>query len=199
MTAFLTPVPPTSPMTMADPLTTLPMSPPSSSRRLLKFGTLETASPSKSRTPYDFRSRRASESEMNTADIMAMETLMSNRFQTLFSEAKPENIKEFSPIMKENFSKMQSSNLYSSRSNPKLTTRTISDKRFLNMTSIIMSPRFDDVVMSPEEDVVSVDEGLQDTYASRPKLWSPNQTLKSFVLKKKDKKSDCSKVCKTVV
>jgi len=124
---------------------------------------------------------------------------MSNRFQTLFSEAKPENIKEFSPIMKENFSKMQSSNLYSSRSNPKLTTRTISDKRFLNMTSIIMSPRFDDVVMSPEEDVVSVDEGLQDTYASRPKLWSPNQTLKSFVLKKKDKKSDSSKVCKTVV
>ena len=177
----------------------------SSNRKLIRFNTLESPNPSRSPTPYEFRSRRASETEMNTADILAMETLMSNRFQTLFSEAKPEIIKAMSPLMKENFTKMQSSNLYSSRSSSKFPTGRNSktpEKKLVNLTSIVFSPETEnvdsDASPAPEEDVISFDDHPQDTYASSPKTWKGGNTLRNFLSKQKTKKNDSSPRCKTV-
>ncbi len=142
---------------------------------------------------------------MNTADILAMETLMSNRFQTLFSEAKPEIIKAMSPLMKENFTKMQSSNLYSSRSSPKLQSarsQKSPEKKMINLASIVFSPEtenvYSDAAPVNEEDVISFDDQPQDTYASSPKTWKGGNTLKNFLKKQKSKKNDSSPRCKTV-
>jgi len=172
------------------------MSPPSSARKLLKFSTLDfhlaAASPSKIGTPYEFRSRRASETEINTVDIMTTEAMITSRFQTLFSEAKPESIKEFSPT-KKNFEKMQTSNIYAKYSNPKLqslgNTRSSSRKqdttRGALTTSIVFRPETD---VAPEEDILSLDGNTQEMLASSPNTWREGKTMQGSVVRKKDKK-----------
>jgi len=178
----------------------------SSNRKLLRFSTLNSPNQSKAPTPYEFRSRRASETEMNTADILAKETLMSNRYQTLFSEAKPESVKAMSPMMKENFTKMQSSNLYSSRSNAKLPRGRNSqspEKKLINLPSIVFSPEAEnldpDAAPAPEEDVISFDDHPQETYASSPNTWKVGKTLQNFLSSQKMKKSDSPERCQTVL
>jgi len=48
------------------------------------------------------RSRRASESEIGAVDVVATENLVNNRFQALFPEAKPEEVKQFNQIKQNN-------------------------------------------------------------------------------------------------
>ena len=85
------------------------MTPLSSNRKLIKFTTLDLVSSTSPRvhTPFGLRTRVASENEIGSVDALPMETLISNRFQTLFSEGKIEMIKKGSPT-KENFEKFKS-------------------------------------------------------------------------------------------
>ena len=67
--------------------------------RLVKFTTLDFQPPlsAKNSTNREFRSRVASETEINSVDFAAAETELNNQFQTLFSEAKPETVRQTSP------------------------------------------------------------------------------------------------------
>ena len=73
------------------------------------------------------------------------------------------------------------------------------------MTSIVFSPTSpytETGENAPEEDVISLDEETQRTYASQPKLWNIGKTMKSSVnlqKKKKKTKQDGSKRCETVI
>lgn len=193
------------------------MSPLSSDRKLLKFSTMNLNSPvsasSNVQTPYEFRSRRASESEINTVDFAITENMITSRFQTLFPEARADTVKEFSPT-KKNYDKMQSSNLYLSTSNPKLyqsagnTQSLFPIKQQRNIknqiTSIVFpptSPYTEPGEGVPEEDVISFDGNSQAMSASLPKLWKDGNKMKSSVnlQKKKSKKKDSSKRCETVL
>jgi len=188
------------------------MSPLSTDRKLLRFSTADLQSPvsSKIHTPYEFRSRRASETEINTVDFVATEALVSNRFQTFFSEAKPDNVKQFSPIIKENYTKMQSSNLYSSGySNTKLQHSLPGNPKSLltkserlgtkPMASIVFHPGTEPAEINPEE-IFSFGENAETIYASQPKKWKNGKTMESSVNKKtKKSKKDVSKRCETVV
>ena len=161
----------------------------------MKFSTSDLHSPSsasKVQTPYEFRSRRASETEINTVDIVTTDAMITSRFQTLFSEAKPESIKEFSPT-KKNFEKMQTSNIYAKYSNPKLqtlvNTRTSYRKQDTTKvafsTSIVFRPETD---IAPEEDILSLDGNTQEMFASSPKTWREGKTMKDSLANKKEKK-----------
>ena len=185
------------------------MSPPSSSRKLFKFSTsdfnLAAASPSKVGTPYEFRSRRASETEINTVDIMTTEAMITNRFQTLFSEAKPESIKEFSPT-KKNFEKMQTSNIYAKYSNPKMQSSgnmrssRKQDTRLANLTSIFFNPLDQETEIVPEEDIISFGGGnTQEMSAALPKSWKEGKTMKNSTMSKKEKKKRPSKKLENII
>jgi len=191
-------------------LTTSPLS---TDRKLLKYSTLDLQSPtsSKVQTPFEFRSRRASETDMNTVDVLATEALVSNRFQTFFSEAKPESVKEFSPMMKQNYPKMQSSNLYSSWStNTKLYQSLANSKRSLIKPKVLVTKPEASIVFYPNtepaevvhpEEICSFEDNGEMMSASQPKLWKNGKTMESSVLKKKPKtrNRNSSKRCETVV
>ncbi len=78
--------------------------------------------PKSSSKPFDFRSRRPSEIEISPEELVAIEAVATERFQTLVSEAKPENVKIPSSPTKENYQKMQTANRDSIYSLPKLST-----------------------------------------------------------------------------
>ncbi len=65
---------------------------------------------------------------MGNVNEAAVETLITDRVQTLFSEGKTLRVKENSPV-KENYSRMQSANI-----------SFASPSRFINRTSTILSP-----------------------------------------------------------
>ena len=75
------------------------LSPTSPNARLIKFTTFDLQPPltAKNSTNREFRSRVASETEINSVDFAAAETELNNQFQTLFSEAKPETVRQTSP------------------------------------------------------------------------------------------------------
>lgn len=147
---------------------------------------------------------------MNTVDFVATEALVSNRFQNFFSEAKPENVKEFSPIIKENFTKMQSSNLYSSTSsntklqqslgaNPKSLLLKLERFKTKPMASIVFHPETEPAEINPEE-IFSFGENTETMYASQPKQWENGKTMESSIHKKtKKSKKNVSNRCETVI
>jgi len=67
---------------------------------------IQSPQTTKNNTQFDFRTRIASENEIGSVDFIAAETLISNRFQTLFPEAKAEAVRPTSPT-KQNSEKMQ--------------------------------------------------------------------------------------------
>ena len=75
------------------------LAPTSPNARLIKFSTLDLQPPlsAKSSTNREFRSRIASETEINSVDFAAAETELNNQFQTLFSEARPETVRQAGP------------------------------------------------------------------------------------------------------
>jgi len=148
-------------------------SPISTSRKLLKIPDLETVSPTLPESPQKraFRTRIVSESQMGNVNEAAVETLITDRFQTIFSEGKTLQVKENSPV-KENYSRMQSANIASTKlSSRNLNGLTINcESPLRNRTSIVLSPSD----ISPE---LAVEIGPQDS------LFSPNETDTSSIPK----------------
>ncbi len=112
-----------------------------------------------------------SESEMGNVNEAAVETLITDRFQTIFSEGKTLQVKENSPV-KENYSRMQSANIasaqLSSRHSNVLSINC--ESPLIKRTSIVLSPSD----ISPELAVeIGPEDGLfspSETNASIPKL-----------------------------
>ena len=122
------------------------LSPMSTSRKLLKLSTLDSASPTLQKLA--FRTRRVSDTEMGNVDSVAIETLVKNRFQTLLSEGKRERVKPLSPV-KKNFERMQSANIASSKFSTSSRIASVEnprglqincERKLVNLTSIVLSP-----------------------------------------------------------
>ena len=170
---------PTAAVTLQSPRVTT-MSPMSSNRKLLKFTTLDFNSPTSARvnTPAEFRTRIASENEIGSVDLLPMETLISNRFQTLFSEGKIETIRQGSPT-KENFEKMRATNPYTKNpstglltiSNPKssLIKQGASARPFASIGLKNLSPSREHGEMSLDE-IWNFAERPEDEPVSQPKF-----------------------------
>ena len=120
----------------------------STSRKLLKETTPDLPSPILPKSPRKrvFRTRRLSESGIGNVDEGAVEILVTDRFQALFSEGKTLRVKENSPV-KENYPRMQSANI----SSAKLSSSPLSlgnskglsincESKLINRTSIVLSP-----------------------------------------------------------
>jgi len=83
---------------------------------------------------------------MPNVDSVAVETLVTDRFQTLFGEGKTERVKENSPV-KQNYERMQSANIASSAkfssSSRLVSPRDFNlngERKFVNLTSILLNP-----------------------------------------------------------
>ena len=178
---------------------TTTMSPLSSNRKFLKFTTLDLQPQSASqRNPLqsEFRTRIASENEIGSVDLAPMETLINNRFQTFFPEAKAETVRPTSPT-KQNFEKMQTTNMYSKSSFTNFPTfattlkGSILKQSNLNTTKPFQTIEFnvkepvemtlDDIFQFAEQP----DEGEEIPQASRLKLFKNINTMESPIREKK--------------
>jgi len=164
----------------------------------LKFTTIDLQSPqtTKNNTQFDFKTRIASENEIGSVDLVPMETLINNRFQTLFPEAKAETVRPTSPT-KQNFEKMQTTNMYpkSSFANfpTQVTTLKVSGlkqsnhnttKPFQTIEFNVKEPvemTLDDIFQFAEQP----DEGEEIPHASQLKLFKNINTMESPIREKK--------------
>ena len=172
------------------------MSPVSSTRKFLKFTTIDLQSPqtTKNNTQFDFKTRIASENEIGSVDLVPMETLISNRFQTLFPEAKAETVRPTSPT-KQNFEKMQTTNIYSKNSFTNFPTQVTTLKGSVLKQSSPIKP-FQTIEFNVKEPVEMTlddifqfadqpDEGEEIPHASQLKLWKNNSKTTESPLREK--------------
>lgn len=187
-----------TPIETQAPTPTEIVSPMSTSRKLLNIP-LDTASPTLSKSPAKRgRTRRFSETEMANVDSVAVETLVTDRFQTLFGEGKTERVRENSPI-KQNYERMQSANTASvkfSSSGRLISPRDFNmngERKFVNLTSLMLcpsSPLSQSVVeIGPEDGLFSSLGSPRET--SSPKLLKGGENLEpvSQISEEKTKKS----------
>jgi len=114
---------------------------------------------------------------MGNVDSVAAETLVTDRFQTIFSEGKTEQVKPLSPV-KQNYERMQSANIASAKfaTSSQLDFQdfnTNRERKFLNRTSIILSPSDplpEQVEIELEDGLFSPDESPRGTQTSTSKL-----------------------------
>lgn len=166
----------------------------STSRKLLKLSTLDSASPTLPASPAKraFKTRRVSDTEVGHVDSVVAQTLVTDRFQTLFSEGKTEQVKPLSPV-KENFERMQSANIASAKFSTSSRLASIvktkgldvnCERKLVNLTSIVLSPLdpfSESVEIEPEQEVFSPDGSPLD------------EKINS------EKKEEVSKRCETVI
>ena len=82
---------------------------------------------------------------MANVDSVAVETLVTDRFQTLFGEGKTERVRENSPV-KQNYERMQFANIASAKFSS--SSRLVSprdfnnngERKFVNLTSLMLTP-----------------------------------------------------------
>ena len=162
----------------------------STSRKLLKLPTLESPSPTLPKSPQKrvWRTRRVSETETGNVDEVAIETLVTDRFQTLLSEGKILRVKENSPV-KENYSRMQSANISSAKlSSPNSKGLSINyESRFINRTSILLSPSDPAPELTIGIGPLSASETLQGTNTLIPQALKDGKTFGSSLFSTQEK------------
>jgi len=151
--------------------------PMSTSRKLLKLPTFDSASPTLPTSPVKRvnRTRRVSDTEMGNIDSAAAETLVTDRFQTLFSEGKTSRVKELKPA-NENYGRMQSAN-FTSSSRPQ--------RNFVSLASIMLGPK--DSLSKHENGLFSSDASREDAHTPIPKLLQDIKPLGTSVFSTQEK------------
>lgn len=129
---------------------------------------------------------------MENVDERAAETLVTDRFQTLLSEGKVKRVRENSPV-KENYSRMQSANVSSAKfSNPSLlgNSKGLSincESKFINRTSIVLSPADHSPELVLEIGPLSSSETLQGTKTLILKTWKDGKPFGSSLFSTQEK------------
>ncbi len=153
----------------------------STSRKLIKISEALETLPQPKRI---FRTKRGSETGMANVDSVAAETLVTDRFQTLYGEGKTERIRENSPV-KQSYERMQSGSIPSSArfsSSNRLPSKDFNsngERKFVNLPSLMLSPTspLSGSVVEPEDILFSSLGSPRDS--SSPQLLKYETNLES--------------------